>query len=259
MANANYVSVTAGKNAEEANAVLSEFQKAGYSLNGKYVPALGIQVSKKTLNGIKPQNLRLAEFAEIPSLVQIAGGRAMPVIHYNTKNTDTLFEQVSKALENNYDYCKLVQINSTFPDALHFEKLKERFAGLKISLQVDYRQMDIDAAASKIITYGNCIDYVLIDPSKGRGDLFDIDKSCLLYLKVKEKMPDYGIVFAGGFSGNNAEMVLNEIVDKIKTKDFSICAEGNLRDKVSDEHWGMDILNIDKVRSYLQAVKRVLN
>ena len=47
MANVNYVSVTAGKNAEEANAVLSEFQKAGYSLNGKYVPALGIQVSKK--------------------------------------------------------------------------------------------------------------------------------------------------------------------------------------------------------------------
>ena len=64
-----------------------------------------------------------------------------------------------------------MQINSTFPDALHFEKLKERFAGLKISLQVDYRQMDIDAAASKIITYGNCIDYVLIDPSKGRGRL----------------------------------------------------------------------------------------
>ena len=56
MANANYVSVTAGKDAEEANAVLSEFQKAGYSLNGNYVPALGLQVSEKTLNGINRTN-----------------------------------------------------------------------------------------------------------------------------------------------------------------------------------------------------------
>lgn len=259
MANMNYVSVTAGKNAEEVNAVMSEFQKAGYSLNGKYAPALGIQVSEKTLSGIKPQNLRLAEFAEIPSLAQIANVKAMPVIHYNTKNTDTLFEQVSKALENNYDCCKLVQINATFPVVSHFEKLKGCFADLKISLQVDYRQMDINDAASKIIAYGNCIDYVLIDPSRGKGDLFDIDKSCTLYLKVKESRPDYGLVFAGGFSGDNAERLLTEIVDKIKTKDFSICAEGKLRDKVSDEHWGMDILNIDKVRSYLQAVSKVLN
>ncbi|MFA5887694.1 MAG: hypothetical protein WC852_03210 [Candidatus Nanoarchaeia archaeon] len=258
MANMNYVSVTAGKNAEEANAVLSEFQKAGYSLNSKYVPALGIQASEKTLSGIKPQNLRLAEFAEISSLMQIANGKAMPVIHYNTKNTDTLSEQVSKALEKNYDYCKLVQINASFPDISHFEKLKERFADLKISLQVDYRQMDIDAAASKIIAYGNCIDYVLIDPSRGRGDLFDIEKSCSLYLKVKERMPDYGVVFAGGFSGDNAEQLLTEIADKIKTKDFSICAEGKLRDKVSDEHWGMDVLNIEKVKSYLQAVSKVM-
>lgn len=258
MANANYISVTAGKNAEEVNAVISEFQKAGYSLNGKYVPAIGMQVSEKTLSGIKPGNLRFAEFAEIPLLMQIASGKAMPVIHYNTKNTDTLFEQVSKSLEPNYDYCKLVQINATFPDASHFEKLKARFAGLKISLQVDYRQMDIDDAASKIIAYGNCIDYVLIDPSRGRGDLFDIEKSCSLYLRVKEKMPDYGIVFAGGFSGDNAEKLLTEIADKIKTNEFSICAEGNLRDKISDERWGMDILNIEKVKCYLQAVSKVL-
>jgi len=259
MANPKYISVTAGKDAEEVNAVLSEFQKAGYSLGQEYTPALGIQISEKTVKGIKPKNLRFAMFTEVPSLLRIINGKAMPVIHYNTKNLDNLFEQVSNVFESTYDYCKLVQINVTFPDVSQLERIKERFNGLRISLQVDYRGMDLDKVPDKVVSYGDCLDYVLLDPSRGRGDMFDIDDSTSLYLRIKDKRPDYGIVFAGGFSGDNVEEVLSKIIHKIQTKDFSICAEGKLRDKVSDEHWGQDVLNIEKVRKYLQAVRRILN
>ncbi len=51
---------------------------------------------------------------------------------------------------------------------------------------------------------------------------------------------------------------LNKVIDRIQTKDFSICAEGRLRDKVSNEYWAQDILNIEKMRKYLQAAKRIL-
>ncbi len=259
MVNTKYISVTAGKDAKEVNAVLSEFQKAGYSLCQEYIPVIGILISEKTLKGIKPRNFRFAAFAEIPSLLSMVDGKAIPIIHYNTKNLDTLFEQVSIVFESTYNHCKLVQLNTTFPDVSQLERIRERFGELRISLQVDYRRMDLDQIADKVVSYGNCLDYVLIDPSRGRGDMFDIEYSTSLYLRIKDKKPDYGIVFAGGFSGDNIEEVLSKIIGRIQTKDFSICAEGRLRDKVSDEHWGMDVLNIEKVRKYLQAARKILN
>ncbi len=259
MAHKNYISVTAGKDAQEVTEILGEFQKAGYSLGQEYTPVIGIQISEKTLQRIKQRNLRFAPFAEVPSLLEIINGKAMPVIHYNTKNLDTLFEQVSRAFESIHDRCKLVQINAPFPDVSQLERIKERFGALRISLQVDYRGMDLDQVLDKVVSYGDCLDYVLIDPSRGRGDTFDIDDSTSLYLRIKDKRPDYGIVFAGGFDGDTVEVVLSQVIDKIQTKDFSICAEGKLRDKVSDEHWGMDVFNIEKVRKYLQAAKKALN
>jgi hypothetical protein len=253
----NYVSVTAGKDAEEVRAVLAEFEKAGYSVTQEHIPVLGIQVSEKTLNGIKPKNFRFARFAEIPSLMKITEGKAMPVIHYNTKNTRTLYEQVSKCFEEIREYCSMVQVNATFPDISQIEKIKE--LGLKVSLQVDCRGMNLNDVIDKVASYGSCLDYVLIDPSRGRGDIFDIEDSAFLYSEIKARQPDCGLVFAGGFCGDNAEDVLKKVIDRIQTKDFSICAEGKLRDKASDEHWGQDNLNIDKVRKYLQAVKKILN
>lgn len=259
MVNTKYISVTAGKDAKEVNAILNEFQKVGYSLDQEYTPVIGIQISEKTFKGIKPKNFRFATFAEVPSLLIIINGKAMPIIHYNTKNLDTLFEQVSCVFESTYDYCKLIQINATFPDVSQLEKIKERFGKLRISLQVDYRGMDLNQVSDKVVSYCDCLDYVLIDPSRGRGDMFDIDESTSLYLRIKDKRPNYEIVFAGGLNGDNVEDVLSKIIDRIKTKEFSICAEGKLRDKISDKHWGQDVLNIEKVRKYLIGARRILN
>lgn len=259
MARTNYISVTAGKDSEEVDAILGEFRTAGYSLSQEYAPTIGIQISEKTLNGIKPKNLRFAAFADVPSLLRRIDGKAMPVIHYNTKNIDTLSEQVSRVFESVHEHCRLVQINATFPDVSQLQRIKERFDGLKISLQVDYRGLDLKDVPEKVASYGDCLDYVLIDPSRGRGEVFNLEDSARLYLDIKEKRPDYGIVIAGGLSGDNAEEVLDKIIGMIHTKDFSICAEGQLRDKVSYEHWGQDVLNIGKVRDYLRSVKRVLN
>lgn len=255
----NYISVTAGKDAEEVKSIISEFQKAGYSINQNYAPVIGIQISENTLRGIRPKNLRLASFNDIPSLLQLIDGNLIPVIHYNTKNLNSLFEQVSKVLDTTYEYCKLIQINAKFPGISELSKIKERYNELKISLQVDYTGLDIKETTEKIISYGDSLDYILIDPSRGRGDRFNISDTSILYLEIKDKKPEYNIVIAGGIDGDNANEVLTNLIDLIQTKNFSICAEGKLRDKVSDEYWGMDILNIEKVRKYLLAVKKILN
>jgi len=254
----NYVSVTAGKDLDEVNAVIDGFRNNNYFLDDKLIPAIGIQVSEKSLNGIKMKNFRFAEFKDVPLFMESIRGNVMPVIHYNTRNLETLPEQISRVFENIYNDCRLLQLNVTFPDVAHLGAIKERFPDLKISLQVDYRGKDIDTVVEKIFSYGDCLDYVLIDPSIGRGLGFDVEYSTSLYSKIKDRQPDCGIIFAGGFSGENVESILNQVIDKIKTKDFSICAEGQLRDKISDEFFGHDVLNVEKMEKYLKVAKKVL-
>jgi len=254
----NYVSVTAGKNINEVKAVLDGFKTAGYFLDDKLVPAIGIQVSEKSLNGIKMKNFRFAEFKDIPSFMESIKGNVMPVIHYNTRNLETLSEQISRVFENIYDDCKFLQLNVVFPEVAYIGMIKDRFPDLKISLQVDYRDKDIDTVIEKLLPYGDCLNYILIDPSIGRGLGFDVEYSTTLYSRIKDIRPDYGVVFAGGFSGENVESILNQVIDRVKTKDFSICAEGKLRDKISDDFFGHDILSVEKMDSYLKAAKKVL-
>lgn len=255
----NYISVTAGRDAEEVKSILSEFQNAGYTISQDYAPVIGIQISENTLNGIKPKNLRIAQFSDIPDILRLVDGKLTPVIHYNTKNMDTLSEQVSRIFETTSDYCKLLQINARFPEISELNKIKERFNGLKLSLQVDYSNQDIKQVSEKVLAYGDSLDYILLDPSRGRGDVFNLHDSAALYLGIKDKRPEYNIVIAGGLDGDNIKDILGDLIGLIRTKDFSICAEGKLRDKVSDEYWGMDILNIEKVRKYLMSAKEVLN
>lgn len=255
----NYVSVTAGKSIEEANMVINGFQKAGYELGQEYNPVIGIQVSTNTLNNVKPKNLRFALFQDVPSILQAVNDRVTPVIHYNTKTLDNLSEDVIKIFNETYEYCKLVQINATFPDISHLQRIKEKFNDLEISLQIDYSNLDIKEIPDKVNSYGDSVDYLLIDPSRGRGDMFDLETSAEIYLGIKDKNPDYKIVIAGGLSGDNVEEVLGSLIDKIKTKDFSTCAEGQLRDKVSDEFWGMDELNVLKMEEYLKASREILS
>ena len=52
-------------------------------------------------------------------------------------------------------------------------------------------------------------------------------------------------------------MVLKEILQQIGESDFCIDAEGGLRDKITSAY-GDDLLNIDKVRGYLQSDSSVL-
>jgi hypothetical protein len=250
----NYISITAARDEKEVNAVLDAFQSAGFALGQNHTPVIGVQVSENTLNGITPKNYRFPKFNEIPSLIRLMEGKAMPVIHYNTKNVDNLFEQVEKTMSS--CDCRTVQLNTTWPDIAQVEKIKQRFDGIKIILQLNYKGMEVGDAVDKIVSYGTLLDYILLDPSRGGGHMFDMETSAAFYSELKSR---YGIVFAGGFGPDTAEPVLNELIDRIKTKDISICAEGRLRDKVSDEYWGQDILNIDKLRDYLQIVKRIIS
>jgi hypothetical protein len=148
-----------------------------------------------------------------------------------------------------------------WPDRDEVRMIKEQFPEMQIVFQASHKAMEgkKPKEISKMIKgYGDTISYVLIDPSGGRGLEFNIDSSINLYSELREKMPGVTIGFAGGFTGDNVSERARELEWRIGTSDFCIDAEGGLRDRVTEEY-GDDILNIKKVRDYLQSSSVVLS
>lgn len=259
----NYVSVTGGISKEEVEAISKEFQDAGFSKDSKYFPSIGFLVSEKTLYGEKTQNLRFAEFKDVPYLIDIAKEATVPIIHYNTRNRDALAAEVKEVMQEVYDdnLCRHLQLNVIWPHISEVKKIKKHFKDMSITLQISHKSMmglHIDEIANKVSSYKDSLDYVLIDPSKGRGIEFDPEDSVKLYQEIKSLRPKYSIVLAGGLDGDNVEDMLIEVIQELEHNDFSIDAEGRLRDKINDDFFGNDILNIEKVRRYLQGAARIL-
>lgn len=109
----------------------------------------------------------------------------------------------------------------------------------------------------RIRAYGDSINYVLIDPSGGRGLEFDLDSSVILYSKLKERCPNLIIGFAGGFTGENVSLKTRKLIERLGDNSFCIDAEGGLRNKITSVY-GDDLLDIKKVRKYLQSASSIL-
>jgi hypothetical protein len=110
----------------------------------------------------------------------------------------------------------------------------------------------------RIKEYGDTLSYVLIDPSAGRGKSFIIEDSLELELYRGLRQLSYLTVgFAGGFTGDNVAKRLEKIKTAVDSARFCIDAESGVRDEVNPAH-GDDLLNLQKVRSYLQAAALVL-
>ena len=260
--NANpYVGVTGSVTNEEAGGICREFAEAGYNMNSSHVPMLGFLVSYKTLNGQATQNRRYPSVKILPELLSKIAGRALNIVHYNSREKD-LVEQVSHLFNGVYPHlCRAIQLNIVWPGITEVKKVKDRFPEMQIVFQASHSAMAGKTPADiarGIKGYGDSLSYVLIDPSGGRGLEFDLDASVNLYFELREQCPDLTIGFAGGFNEGNVLERLKEIVSKTSTEGFCIDAEGGLRDKITDAY-GDDLLNIHKVRGYLQASSGILN
>jgi len=250
-----YVGITGPVNLQETKDICKEFQNAGYFFETTHIPMLGFLMSYKKLNNQSLQNRRYPEFNELPELLQATNKNVLRMIHYNTKQTDTLSEQIEMIFDGLYEteLCRSLQLNIVWPEINQVKKIKEKHPDMLIVFQASHKAMEgrtPEQIAKGIKEYNGLIEYVLIDPSGGRGMPFDLETSLKIYSQIKEKNPNLTIGFAGGLSGENVASRVNDIIKKIGN-DFCIDAEGGLRDKLSEEY-GDDTLNINKVKDYLQ-------
>lgn len=254
-----YVSVTGITTKKELESVASAFKEYGYSVgNSGHVPAVAFLASYKTINDIETTNKRYPKQKALAELIGEIDSRILKAVHYNTRELTDLPKQINKATKG--AYCDLIQLNIVWPDPRDIRKIKESRERTGIILQVSsgaMKGLSAGEIAKKILCY-NGIDHVLIDPSGGKGIDFDIEHSAAVYSAVREIRPNLSIGFAGGLCGENVEKITKKLAEKLGTTDFSIDAEGKLRDKINVDFHGNDILSIEKVRKYLESGSKVL-
>jgi len=264
-----YVGLTGINTRIEAQIAAEEFIKSGFSNESSHIPMFGILMSYRTLNDISPKelktpNIRYPNWRPIKSRMKELAKHGLPMIHYATKEKDTLPEQVKKIFKElfhdgnlyNENICRAIQLNIVWPKPIHLEEIVKALPELSITFQLsskaqaDYSPQEI---AEKISPYKDFISYVLIDPSGGKGKEFDTDKSFNIYNAIKEKFPSLVLGFAGGLTGDNIKEKCSSLISKIG-KNFCIDAEGGLRVQESylDEQY-TDDLDLEKMRKYISA------
>lgn len=257
-----YIGITGAVTVQETEDICNAFGEAGYTLESPYIPMLGFLVSHTTLKGQPTENRRYPPVKELPRLLQATDKRVLTMVHYNTRETSTLADQVTDLYQGIYEeeLCRALQLNVTWPEVRQVARIKEKFPDMQIVLQASQAAMKDKTSrtiAQKIKGYGNVISYVLIDPSGGRGKEFDEAISLLIYQSVRKECPHVRIGFAGGFTGENIAERVKRLEAEIKGSNFCVDAEGGLRDKITSKY-GDDVLNMQKVRKYVRSASTVL-
>jgi len=257
-----YIGITGPITIQEAKRITEEFADAGYTMQSSHVPMLGFLVSEKTLHGQPTKNRRYPPINSLSALLKSTSGKVLNMIHYNSRQRDELATQVAQIFREIYEVglCRALQLNIVWPDISQVQRIKEEHPEIKIVFQASHKSIDGNTPtqlARKIGNYGNSIDYILIDPSGGRGMSFDLATVSPIYRELRSKLPEINLGFAGGFTGQNVGPRVREIIEEIREETFCIDAEGGLRDKITD-NYGDDTLNIEKVRMYVQETSTVL-
>lgn len=253
-----YVGITGVVSAQEAEDVEHDFNSAGF-VNTTPQEMIGVLVSLKTLHGLPAENRRYPPVNKLMEIFSaVCGADVLSMVHYNSREHDTLAEQVEQVFEKLYDspdgerLCRAVQLNVVWPKVEQVKRMKTHLPELQIVLQLSQAAMEgytPGDIAARVREYGNVLSYVLIDPSGGRGLEFDQHYSVQVYRALRAGEQEFTIGFAGGFSPRNVERRVRAIIKQVGHRDFCIDAEGALRDKLSQKY-GDDVLNLRYTRVY---------
>lgn len=261
MAERPYIGVTGPTTIEEVKHLIATFKRNGLSLETEHQPMIGFLLSYKTLSGQTTSNRRYSPLGRLPVLLEATDAYSFNTIHYNSNKMDDLGEQIKRIFKGQIygdGLCYGLQLNIPWPPIDQLIAAKKSLPNLKIIMQLSHRSLEgklLTEVAKLLVEYSEVVSYALIDPSRGRGKIFQPQDIIPYYLAIKDHLPDLTIGVAGGFTGENVTKRCGNIIDLTGTKDFSIDAEGGLRDKLTDEY-GDDLYNPSKVASYIKEAAK---
>lgn len=192
---------------------------------------VGVLASLKTTQGI--QNRWPNRY---PTMDKIAGifpdhPSALNLIHYNTKEKETLGDQLVAMTEFGGTNMHGFQLNIAWPSLDVLAEYRRAYPAKQIVLQIGGHAFEVvnhspEQLATKVAEYAGVVEYVLLDPSGGYGKPFDPERARDYLLALKVQNLGMGLGVAGGLSPTTLNLV------EPLAREFpylSIDAEGRLR------------------------------
>lgn len=257
-----YIGITGATNECEVIVIGREFRKNGYERESDRMPLQSFLVCPGSMHSSKYENNRYPKYKDLRNIL-MANRLSNSMIHYNCSDASRLIEKLLLLFNDQNIFkdnlCRMLQLNVAWPSLESVSGLKSMFPGLEIVLQLSEEarhDLSHSEIAKKLSRYGSSIDYALIDHSSGKGKELDISSAFESYARIKDACPDLAIGFAGGFNAQNIFQKASELVKSIGNSDFSLDVESGVR--LSNKTSSNDRLSIDKVRTYLQNISKVL-
>ena len=253
----NYIGLTGLTTVYQVEYTLEVFKKLKLGLNSNPMGMIGFLISPRNLKS-DWYSSRYPRLDLFHPMLEKARDKAFTTLHIDEKSTSNwlfsftqLVDKVTKV--DRYKVHELVkgfQINVKHPNPLDICTLRETYPGVKIILQYasDFLNLDLDMAIDDLGSYRNCIDYILIDPSRGWGLNLDIEKAINNYNGITREFPGLKIGFAGGFKPSTIKDIIDNLCNGLESLDFSIDIETGLRTE-------SDQLDLLKVYQYLHYTK----
>jgi len=222
--------------------------------NSERLFMVGVLLSSKTINGgVNKYPVRYPHYKNIKNIF-INDPRCLNMIHYVTDDKSTLAKQLLDAAEIGGEHCHGFQLNVVWPDIPTLEEVKKELPNHKFVIQCSGSAMrrfetaegstvpDLLHTVVKEYQKAGVIDYLLIDPSGGRGKSFNAINT-IKSLKPHLLQESYGIGVAGGLKLDTVSRLI-PVLAKVPYLFWD--AEGGLRD-LSDN------LMINEAIDYLNA------
>lgn len=214
--------------------------------NAKHRLMVGVLVSDRTLAGLSNKWPRRYPTTGNVADIFVDDPRVLNLIHYNTHNPDTLYDDLMNMTElvggrNLHGF----QLNVTWPNVGEVYRYRQAHPEKYIVLQVGSQALHIaqnpEGFRKCLGGYIACINAVLIDPSGGQGKEFNPDMA-FDYLQMTWHYKTIQPVIAGGL-GPRTLHLLNRLIPVFPN--LSIDAEGQVRDQNDD-------LSCESVRIYAE-------
>lgn len=251
-----YIGVTGFTKKDELTQIMELFSKE----RGDPDLMAGFLVSSKTLNG-QPNRWpgRYPKIEELNDL-EVIDPRVLTLIHYSTDSPETLSDELCRMTEM-FPWVKGFQLNVCWPNPDTLKVFKERYPEKVIVLQVGSRAMKVVEAncteqdsfpsclADQITKYEDLADCVLLDPSGGKGLVFNPVTMKRYLGAIYDRRLNLTLGIAGGLDSQNLILV------NLLASDFpfiSIDAEGLLRTSQPE-----DQLDLDKTRAYVKTAIKI--
>ena len=249
-----YIGITDFINASQAEQMLEVFARGGAERIGRRL-MVGVMMSYKTLNNLPTK--WAAAFPPKESVRDIFGAHPLSfnVLHYADYDTVDVAESIELATTFGGPNIHAIQLDMIWPDPDTVKKYRDRHPWIQVIIQGNVKAMtavgdDPAAFAARLKTYGDAIDYILLDKSMGKGLGMDALGLLPFARVIAEQISDIGLAAAGGL-GPDTLHLLEPLIAEFPN--LSIDAQGKLRPSGN----ALDPIDWDMASRYLTKALRL--